>query len=848
MDASTRLSVHGAVLAAAALAALCVHIGAVAQDAPVAAAPAEAAPVDAAPEAAPAPKETVTTVPVTLPEDDDGTVHLEEVIVTSSKRAKSQRDLPGSVGALRGEDLEKMHAQGMKDYLKLVPGVSFPDNGSPDESVPIIRGISTDLDGGATPLSTGIYLEDMPFADLFAPSSVPDLNPFDLERVEVLKGPQGTLFGSGALAGAVRYIVEKPKFGLWEAKISGTGAKVNESDAIWPTGGAALNIPIGSTFALRAVGVVRRDQGIYDMSAPNCTPALPPSVAVVLPSTLPLAEALRTVNLPIVLNGQQVCNGESRNDPDADKVRQWTGRLLAAWHPTERFNVSAFYFQQKTHQDDYGFAKDPSFLGSNEFPFPSPRDHEFGGGNLLLSYDFDWAKVLSSTNRMTKHNYTATHAEWGFGLGNQDDVEYVNVLRDDVRGWTQELRLSSPEGGTGMFEWLIGASYLHYGNAHMQYTFIGPDKPEPEGRDDLSSTDILQAFVYATSDQVASEKALFGEVTMRAGEHWEFTVGARRYQTGLDGNGIVCGAQIVAFFPQAAANNGCQPDTFHDKTQGLNPKFAARYVHNKHVQWYGLVAKGFQFGGVQINPPAPGFEESSNNAGFTFGPYKSSRLWNYETGLRTEWWHRRLRFDVAFFYLDWNDLQQTVAIPYLVTNVNLSVIANIGRAHSTGVESIFEVLPFAGAKWVTSVSFMNAVIDEPLAVAACGDPCPAGTRLPGSPKFQIANVASYEWRSPFFGLSLGPTLTHAYIGESPDAIPATGTIGGYTTYDARLVIAKRDTRLQPELSIGVNNLADERGVSYHTQVNNQVDGSPIDFYHFIQPRTIVANFSMRFGG
>src|SRR5581483_883247 len=443
-------------------------------------------------------------------------------------------------------------------------------------------------------------------------------------------------------------------------------------------------------------------------------------------------------------------SGKLRDEPDADWIRQYGGRVLAAWQPVDRLKVSAFYFMQRTHDNDFGLTDRPGGLASDNFPFASPRQHDFGGGNLLVTYDFDWAKLLSSTNRMTKHNATDIHAEWGFGLGDQNQIEYVTTTLDDVRGWTQEFRLSSPETGTGMFEWLVGVSYLHYANStNMQFTYLGPDMPDPTSPDQGDTVRQDTAQVFATATQLATEKALFGEVTARLNEHWEVTAGARRYQTGLKADTNLCGAQEAVFF----MGQFCGPGHFTDTANGLNPKLSVRYIHNQHVQWYWLAAKGFQFGGIQINPPAPGFEQSANNAGFSFGPYKSSKLWNYESGLRTDWWNHRLHFDLTAFYLDWKDLQLSVAIPYLVTNLQLTVIANVGHAHSTGVEAAFEVVPFRGARLQSSFTFANAVTD--VGETINGVDVPPGTRLPGSPKFQMANVVAYE--APIFGWSVGPT-------------------------------------------------------------------------------------------
>lgn len=801
------------VRAGAAAFAACALLPAHAQEEPAPteepAAPAQEASAPSGETAAPAELQTIP-VPVEeqqAPPPGRDVTRLDTIEVTSSKRLKSQRDIPGSVGAIRGADLEQMRAQGMKDYLKTIPGVIYSDQGN-EESVPVIRGIASSIGFGATAITTGVYLDDMPFGDLFSPSSVPDLNPFDLERVEVLKGPQGTLFGSGALAGAIRYIVQKPSHGVWQGKVMGTMSSTEGSEDLSPVTAAALNVPLfGDGVALRAVGIVRETAGLYDMVARDS-------------------------------NGNVL-----RNDVDADRSDQTSMRVLGSWNATDNLGVSGFWFDQKTHHDDYGLSDQPEDPGSDQFPFASPRDHEFGGGNLSLNYDFGWARLLSSTNQMTKHNYYAQHAEYGFGLEQQNADEYVVIGRDDVDGYTQEFRLSSPEGGDDSdWEWLLGGSYLHYGNQSFFYSYLGPDRADPTSADQVSELDKVTAQVFATTDQVAYETAIFGEISRRLGDFFELTVGARQYETELEAATSLCGAQIIALFQQT-----CYPQQFTDKTSGLNPKLSLRYLHDANMQAYVLVAKGFQFGGIQVNPPAPGFPESAEQAGYSFGPYKSSELWNYELGLRTEWLDRRLRLDLTFFYLDWTDLQMTVAVPLTGTNVNFAVIGNVGRAHSEGAELSLDVVPFSGAKFTTSAAFMNAITDVPFDENAGDGGVQPGTQLPGAPRFQWSTVASYSRAVPYFpSWMLGPALTYAYVGPSPDQIRPTGEIGGYGTLDAQLSLVKSDSPFQPEISLGMNNITDVRGVAYHAGGNRATDGSSFSFEHYVQPRTTVLSISLRY--
>lgn len=767
----------------------------------------ERAPIETAPAAAPADPEVEQA---SAPADPEA-IQLDAIEVTASKRLKAQRDIPGSVGAIRGEDLEKMRAQGLKDYLKLVPGVVFPDVGN-DEGVPVIRGIATNLGAGilalgATAATTGVYLEEMPFADLFKPWSFPDLNPFDLERVEVLKGPQGTLFGSGALAGAVRYIVQKPQYGLWQGKAMASWLQSDEAGGVIPVYAGAANVPLfGDSAALRAVAVTRDDPGTYDMRAFDDNGAV------------------------------------LRDDPDADRSTQRSLRVLGDWNVTDEFKASAFWFEQQTHQDDYGMADQVHRRESSVAPFASPRDHDFSGGNLLLTYDLPWARVLVSGNRMVKYNYAAQHLEIAFDLERQNDNEYVAVSRDEVDGYTREVRVSSPEGGTGGLEWLVGVSQLHFGNDNFFYSYLGPDKPDPTAYGQLSAQDITEAQVVTLADQLATESALFGEVTGQLGKRFEVTVGGRKYETRLRADTLTCGAQITLLF-----QTQCYPESFDDTTTGLNPKFSVRYLHNRNVQAYVLATKGFQFGGLQINPPAPGFPESAQEAGYHFGPYKSSKLWNYEIGVRTEWLDRRLRFDATLFYLDWKDLQLTVGVPLSGTNLQFGVIANVARAHSEGIEMALEVLPFNGAKVVSSVAIIKAVTDVLFDEGNADGGVKPGSQLPGAPHFTWTTALAYERSVPYFSSwLLAPTLTYAYVGESTDAIRPTGRMGAYATADARLDLLNPSSRFQPELSIGINNITDERGITYAYGGNKATNGTPYSFTHFSQPRTVLLSVSFRY--
>lgn len=754
---------------------------------------------DPEPETAP---ETVETIPIaTEPEQPPAAkdaVVLDTIVVTASKRPKAQRDLPGSVGVVNGAQLEDMRAQGMADYFKLIPGVTYADQGH-EGSVPVIRGIATDLQFGFMAHTTGVYMDDMPFADPFFPGSMPDLNPFDLDRVELLKGPQGTLFGAGALAGAVRYLVHRPDHGVWGGKLMHTVSRTRLSEGVSPVTAAALNVPLfGDDLALRAVGVRRRQAGLYDMYAHDP-------------------------------NGNVL-----RHDKDADTLEESSGRLLASWNtPLDALKISAFYFDQERLAGDFSFSDNRRTPERDDSPFPDHRDFGFGGGNLLATYDFGWGELVSSTNRMTKEHYVLQHGEEGLGLDHQNQSEVYRLAAGDARGYTQELRLSSAERESRNPEWLLGASHLEYDHFDWEYlTAPQPVSPPPEDPDEVSQQERDASQLFGTIDSQATESALFGEGAFQLGQHWEITAGARYYKTHQIHDIVSRGAQVVAVLGTTEERRHYEEDQ-----EGVNPKLALRYLHNRNLQWYSLVAKGFQFGGGQLNPPLTGIESA-------FVPYKSSTLWNYESGIRTEWLDRSLRFDVTFFYMDWKDLQQMTKVSNTVFDE--LIIVNVGRAHSEGAEAALEVIPFGALKLTSAAAWINARADEPIRTPD-GEELPAGTRLPGTPHFQWANMLSYEHSMPHFsGWSFRTVLIHAWTGTAPDGLASTGEVGGYATLDARLSLTKVDSRFLPEIVVGINNLTDARGVTFQVTGNDSVDQETTTKAHFVQPRTALVSVSLRY--
>ena len=785
----------------------------------------------------PAPAETL---PAEAGQEPDrtapGATELEKITVTAGKRSQALSDLPGSVGALSGKQLEDMAAKGMSDYLKLIPGVSLPESQwGPDASPLIIRGIATSTGFGNINApgsqTAGVYIDDIPFGTTGTSLQFPDMSPFDLEGVEVLKGPQGTLFGAQALSGAIRYVTHKPELGLWQAKFQGSATSIEESeDENSPYGALAVNVPIGSSAAIRAAGIYREAPGYVDVVT------------------------------------------DVRNEKDVNSVRQQAQRVLGKWEIGDDLTLSGSWFEQQSKSNDFlavNHRERPERYNSS---YKVPGDSQFGLQNIVVDYDFGWATLLSSTSRKTQSSVifaditgaggggaagtpcdpsdpgTGTgpcENSAGTGAEDQNQVKVLDIFfTADVTGYSQELRFVSPDDG-GDWRWIAGAYFQRDGQQSQQVAKVvsftsAPGTPPPPivetpyGPIDLTS---LPYFQQDHADYTGRESSVFGEVTWSPIENWEITAGGRLFVTRSETTVLRYGGKEIV---EGVADNGTiRTDSRVDtssKEKGFNPRFSLRYALSPNVTTYALASKGFQFGGSQITavPLAP-----DDPVPLT---YKSSTLWNYELGARTEWFDRRLSVDVTLFDQRWTDLQIRGATndPTGLRVVSFFYVTNAGAAKSEGVELALRGLPFPDVLWSTSATWMQAVTTEPFFDAETKQTLPPGTRLPASPHFQLANVLSY---SPQLGAwAPGLSLTHAYIGSSYNNILRDAPIGGYSTLDANVFLLKADSAYQPRLSLALTNVFDTRGVA--NADGNSARRHP--GYLFVRPRTLEMTLEFRF--
>lgn len=517
--------------------ALCLPALACAQD------PDDPAAPDADPQAGDA-AATVDTVPVAPsepPDEPSGPPRFDDLIVTSTKRAQPLRRIPGTTNVLDGRSLEADGAQELADFLKKVPGVSQNALGM-DQNRVTIRGVGADTSRLTTSATTAILIGDTPFSDPMLSAVMPDVNPFDLEGVEVLKGPQGTLFGSSGLSGAIRYVPAAPQPGIWQGKLAGSYGPTREGEPSMTLNGA-VNVPLGSSAAaLRLVGLTRAVGGVVD--------------------------------------------DVTRGLEDIDSRRQNGGRALLRWDVTDRLSANALYLKQRSNMDELPFASNTEGrLERSTTTGPSWQVSEFDLANLGLGYGFDWGEVTSTTSRVTK-DY-ALDAEVSRVLGTPQSGDNVRLFDGQaVRSWMQELRVVSEPG---LWEWLAGVYGLDYHQDFSEILTAQSALPLPPS--------LLQD---AEADIDLREWSVFGNAGRRLGEAFKLEVGLRYYRIRTKGSIVTTGTLVTA-----ATGEQTHVSRGDIRESGLNPKLALSWFATPHLMGYASVARGFRTGGIQTVGDTP---------------------------------------------------------------------------------------------------------------------------------------------------------------------------------------------------------------------------------------------------
>ncbi|PMQ04659.1 Colicin I receptor [Dyella sp. AD56] len=712
---------------------------------------------------------------------------LQAVVVTATKREESVEKIPATINAITADDLDKRGTQNINDIVKLVPGISVTSAGNGDQRI-TVRGISSEANTNPT---TGLLFDDLSLTDYYAPRLSVDPNPFDMQDVEVLKGPQGTLYGAAALNGAVRYVPNQPEFGQWGGKYYlQYGAVDGGSNAFG--GGAALNLPLDKSNRL-ALRVVAYDQA-----------------------------------LPGYIDNTQL------NRKDSERGRQTGGRAILAWKPIDPLNIQLMFANQENKRDDDGLADNRNGdLVNSVSPRLSPNSQRFNLASLKVDYDFGKFKLISESGYVRKDLDQVNEGSNAVVAGGIYPI--ANTI-DQSRSSTasQEIRLVS-NNPDSPWNWVAGIYGMRQQIRGEDVLALGsPSLPVPTTVGLLNQVlpDLGNAwYLFGQPDYVniqmnikVREEAAFFDVSRDLGDGFNFGLGGRFYRAFSGGWVNNTGLLVdISGHPQGLLNQG----TVHN--DGFNPKAALSWNINDNAMLYTSVSKGYRVGGLQWG-----------TAGlFSVAPvpnqFKTDTIWNYEFGLRSQWLDRTLSFDATAFYENWKNPQVLV----FVADGLSSYIDNVGRVVSKGVELSSAYLPRSvpGLSFHLSATYDSARTKQPFEVST-GQIEPSGTPWPLSPKWQTAATADYQ-HSLGSSWYIGGYLSQAFIGRTSYGINQPDSIYGYSEYDAQIRLGTSSLPTYPEFSLTVTNLTNKHGITSSYSGFADVGGVPWHDVNYMQPRTFM---------
>lgn len=580
------------------------------------------------------------------PETDPGVMDnkLEEIVVTATKRDVPVQDLPMGITALSERQLEESVFRVFQDYAATVPGLSFRGQGTNRNKI-AIRGI-TDGASVLTQPTTGIYLDETP---INFTGFDPDIRLVDVSRVEVLRGPQGTLYGAGSVGGTVRVITNKPDF-------SGFSWKANLGTSFTDNGGqnsefdGALNVPIiEDKAAIRFVGYYSDEDGFVD----------------------------------------DVVSG----DKDVNDVETSGGRVSLDANIGDAFSVTATAIFQNVSQGSLARDDLATPALTQQAFVPEFQEDELRMMNLLMKYDFSGATLVSSTTYF-EHDVDSildtTNVIASLGL---IAAPPAPALIDDaftIDNFVQEMRLTS--NGDGKLRWLIGGFYsdrtVLVDEANIVPNFDSVSSlPFPIG------TDVLLQLNTNTEN---SQAALFGEISFDLSQNVEVAAGLRWFDYELSTDQT---QESLILGDGVSQQSG-------DET-GLTPKISLSYRPTDEALLYAQAAMGFRQGVPNSNIDAFCLDDLED-LGFSTTPFADAdSVWNYEVGGKTSWLGNRLIVNAAAYWIDWDDIQVRAKLP-----CGFNLFVNGAAARSKGAELEFRAILGEALEIRGGVSYTDAKILE----------------------------------------------------------------------------------------------------------------------------------------
>lgn len=792
---------------------------------------------------------------------------LEEIIVTATARAQSTQTIPYNISAISGSSIEAQNIVDSYELMRNIAGISVVDRGYRNQGTMnsiVIRGVNVDNgvngDVGLSSVPTvATYVDNTPiFANFLLK---------DVERVEVLRGPQGTLYGSGALGGAVRYIMRKPDASGFDARARGSIGKTDGSSGKNLEGEVMLNFPLGASSAFRISGGIIDNDGIIDYV--NLYELGSNDKPVVLADSGQCVDNNSSSLTPAEVAFNDSCY-RSKKDTDTVKIKHLRASFL--WDATDDFRLQLTYQMQ---DDDIGgrrsTTKGADYFGNpygdddNGSTFLEPSKRHVDLINLDIAWDLGFATLTSNTSDydhdgngwrdntslwVTDRSQDTTFTNWFEILytGNPRAAAYVNAGYDE-RATVQELRLVSNTSEDSKFDWILGAYYMDQDRSTYNYSYLlglneyGKACPQlgeacrAFGQWWAGGYNLSEIDFYYNRKENFKDKALYGELTWHISETFRANFGLRWFDNKLTN-------RTAMDFPLFEGVEVPFVDFPSQKEDDVLFKINLSWDIADDKMLYATYSEGFRRGGANAIPTSGFFAELNPE---TVQFYKADTVDNYEIGIKGS--TDTLRYSADFFYVKWNDPQLNTATAWW----GFFMAQNGDSARTTGVE--------LEAAWAASenltvnfgYSYINAELTDDLFQPQTGGLIASdGHRLPGTSE-HVGTVSLDHAFTLNNGWTMASRVLGYYQSDSINSVQDTSIqekFDGFALFNASVAIITDHWNV----SLFAKNITNEEGItgSYPKAYMSTDTGIFENYYgnnqrnYITQPRTFGVSVTYNF--
>ncbi|MDF2178713.1 TonB-dependent receptor [Aliiglaciecola sp. CAU 1673] len=782
---------------------------------------------------------------------------IETIQITATRRSGTVQEAPLNITALNDDVIAEQNIKDISDVARWVPGLSAPDQGARDDAALIVRGLNTNSSGPNSDGGTvATYVGEIP---LYI-----NMRLTDIERVEVLIGPQGTLYGAGTLGGAIRYMPKAPDLDFTTLKVFGDISQMAESDSVGAEGGLIFNTPlIEDKLALRASLNYVNDPGYIDYN-----------YVVRQPGT--------SLPDPDWSNASEV-ESNLKRVADANGEKTLTTRVALRWTPTDWLDTTLSYLRQNQKAEGRSIVHATSLADSNPlsdiigdyesaYRVEEPYERTDSLLSLEITADLGFAELVSATG-MSKWEEDGQRDQTDLlirlAFSYEEFPAFTAFTRElgEEKIFTQEIRLVSQ--GDSDWSWIVGGYYNKDESDGSSSEFTpGFDEYAIDvwGAEGFLRPDSLE--YYSVDDTEVTEQALFGELSWKATDKLEFTVGTRFYKYEVDNSSALDLPLYETVF------GGRDPDSIvldfensFAEDDGNLLKFNTNYKFTRDILGYLTISEGFRIGGSNSVAACPQVLEPGKQyvcAEPDEMTYEADTTTNYELGFKSSWLKNRFHFNAALFNVDWDNAQVAGA----TVNGQQPITSNAGSANSKGVEissralltddfSVYATFAHTKAKLTEDAPYLFGVVDDqgtPLQDFYDGKD---GDRLPGSPENQFSFGATYTTEvlgDLLLDLTYGLTYqsdVFTKVGNRADG----ETLPGYSLSN----IAAKLSDESWSVTFYIDNLFDKYAYSavrrdkadiglakFPVMNSNGTDIQRNYGHYLIRPRTIGLNFSYDF--